>query len=313
MRSNAGNISLTPYDKMFESTDLAKQQAGGEANSLPLNLLHPFKHHPFKLYNEEKMQEMVESIRQNGVLMPILVRPLEEGGFEIVSGHNRVEAAKQAGLTDIPANIREMDDETAIIVMVDSNLRQREKLLPSEKAFAYKMKLDAIRRRSGERTDLTSVQLGQRSDKQTSRDSISQNSEDSSTQIQRFIRLTNLVPPLIDMVDTNQLAFNPAVSISFLDVEQQFWLKELMERDECSPSLSQAERLKELSQKGTLDFSVMEVVMTEPKPQQNNLTLKGEKIQKYFPRDFTPQQMEEIILKLLETWNRRRQQEMEGR
>lgn len=156
MRSNAGNISLTPYDKMFESTDLAKQQAGSEANSLPLDQLHPFKHHPFKLYNEEKMQEMVESIKQNGVLMPILVRPLEEGGFEIISGHNRVEAAKQAGLADIPANIREMDDETAIIVMVDSNLRQREKLLPSEKAFAYKMKLDAIKRQ-GARTDLTSV------------------------------------------------------------------------------------------------------------------------------------------------------------
>jgi ParB family transcriptional regulator, chromosome partitioning protein len=267
-------------------------------------------HHPFRIYNEEKMQEMVESVKQNGVLMPILVRPLEDGGFEIVSGHNRVEAAKRAELVDIPANIREMDDETAIIVMVDSNLHQREKLLPSEKAFAYKMKLDAIKRQ-GSRKDLTCVQVEHKSDDKKSRETIAEQAGESGVQITRYIRLTCLVPPLLEMVDENHLAFNPAVAISFLEDEQQFWLRELVDKTQSTPSLAQAERIKMLSQRETLDFYAMEAIMNETKPQQNQLSIKGDKILKYFPGDYTPQQIEEVILKLLDQWHQ--QQETEGR
>ena len=253
MKSSAEKIAMKSYEDIFRPTNPEGQQANGGV-TLPLDQLHPFKHHPFKLYNEEKMQEMVESIKQNGVLMPILVRPLAEGGFEIISGHNRVEAAKRAGMTEIPANIRELDDDTAIIVMIDSNLRQREKLLPSEKAFAYKMKLDAIKRKAGRPSQDNSGQVDPNLSDKQSRDIIADETGDSGKQISRFIRLAYLVPPLLEMVDENHLAFNPAVAISFLEVEQQFWLKELMERTQSTPSLAQAERMKMLSQRETLGF-----------------------------------------------------------
>jgi ParB family chromosome partitioning protein len=311
MKSSAEKIAMKSYADIFRPTSPEGQQANGGV-TLPLDQLHPFKHHPFRLYNDEKMQEMVESIKQNGMLMPILVRPLKEGGFEIISGHNRVEAAKRAGLLDVPATIREMDDETAIIAMIDSNLRQREKLLPSEKAFAYKMKLDAIKRQ-GERTDLTSGQVVPKLADKPAREKVADIAGENYKQVSRYVRLTNLVPPLLEMVDENHLAFNPAVAISFLEVEQQFWLRELMERTQSTPSLAQAERMKLLSQRETLDFCAMETIMTEAKPQQNRLSIKSDKILKFFPGDFTPQQIEEVILKLVEHWYRRRLEEMEGR
>ena len=305
-------IALTRYDDLFVSSDQPNAFTAETILSLPIIQLHPFANHPFKLYSEEKMQEMVESIAKNGVLTPILVRPQASGnGYEVVSGHNRVEAAKLAGINEIPATIRQMDDETAIIAMIDSNLRQREKLLPSEKAFAFKMKLEAIRRQ-GQRNDLTSDQVELKSKRQ-SRDKVASESGESGPQIQRFIRLTELIPPLLNLVDENKLAFNPAVATSYLNQEQQTWLEEIMSGNECSPSLSQAERLKQLSQDGKLDRSAMDVVMTEPKVQQPQIVIKQDRISKYFPRDVTPQQMEETILKLLETWYRKRNQEVTDR
>jgi len=273
---------------------------------LPLDQLHPFPDHPFKLYSEDRMLEMTESVRQSGVLTPILVRPVKDGdGFEIISGHNRVEAAKRAGLSEVPGTIREMDNETAIIAMIDSNLRQREKLQPSEKAFAFKMKLDAIKRQ-GQRTDLTSRQVVGKLENAAR---VGEEVRESGRQIQRFIRLTELIPPLLDMVDENKLAFNPAVAISYLNVEQQCWLMEIMEKEECSPSLTQADHLKQLAQLGKLDYPVLETVMSEPKSQQTQITLKQDRIAKFFPKDASTQQMEETILKLLENWYRKRNQE----
>ena len=306
-------IALTRYDDLFVSSDQPNTTPTEMITSLPLVQLHPFTNHPFKLYSEEKMQEMVESIAKHGVLTPILVRPQASGeGYEVVSGHNRVEAAKLAGINEIPATVRQMDDETAIIAMIDSNLRQREKLLPSEKAFAYKMKLEAIKKQ-GERTDLTSGQVDQKLIQKTSRDIVSTDAGESSKQIQRFIRLTELIPPLLNLVDENKLAFNPAVAISYLNPEQQTCLEEIMTVNVCSPSLSQAERLKQLSQDGKLDRSAMDIVMMEPKVQQPQIVIKQDRISKYFPRDVTPQQMEETIIKLLENWYRKRNQEVSGR
>lgn len=303
-------IALTRYDDLFVSSDQTNTTPAEMITSLPVGQLHPFSNHPFKLYSEEKMQEMVESIAKYGVLTPILVIPQASGeGYEVVSGHNRVEAAKLAGINEIPATIRQMDDETAIIAMIDSNLRQREKLLHSEKAFAYKMKLEAIKRQ-GERSDLTSRQLVGKSE---SAEKVGETTGESGRQIQRFIRLTELIPPLLNLVDENKLAFNPAVAISYLNQEQQTWLEEIMTGNECSPSLSQAERLKHLSQDGKLERSAMDVVMMEPKVQQPQIVIKQDRISKYFPRDVTPQQMEETIIKLLETWYRKRNQEVTGR
>lgn len=305
-------IALTRYDDLFVSSDQPSVTPAEMITSLPVDQLHPFSNHPFKLYSEEKMQEMVDSIAKYGVLTPILVRPQSSGeGYEVVSGHNRVEAAKLAGIKEIPATVRQMDDETAIIAMIDSNLRQREKLLPSEKAFAYRMKLEAIRKQ-GQRNDLTSDQVELKSKRQ-SRDKVASEAGESGPQIQRFIRLTELIPPLLNLVDENKLAFNPAVAISYLNPKQQAWLEEIMTGNECSPSLSQAERLKQLSQDGKLDRSATDAVMMEPKVQQPQIVIKQDRISKYFPRDVTPQQMEETIIKLLENWYRKRNQEVTGR
>jgi len=299
-------IQLTPYDDLFQTTDPNKSESTGTIELIRLDQLHPFPDHPFKLYSEDRMLEMTESVRQSGVLTPILVRPVKDGdGFEIISGHNRVEAAKRAGLSEVPGTIREMDNESAIIAMIDSNLRQREKLQPSEKAYAFKMKLDAIKRQ-GERTDLTSRQVVGKLENAAR---VGEEVRESGRQIQRFIRLTELIPPLLDMVDENKLAFNPAVAISYLNVEQQCWLMEIMEKEECSPSLTQADHLKQLAQLGKLDYPVLETVMSEPKPQQTQITLKQDRIAKFFPKDASPQQMEETILKLLENWYRKRNQE----
>ena len=306
MKEPGRKIQLTPYDDLFQTTDPIKSEPAGTIELIQLDQLRPFPDHPFKLYSENRMLEMTESVRQSGILTPILVRPVKDGdGFEIISGHNRVEAAKRAGLSEVPGTIREMDNETAIIAMIDSNLRQREKLQPSEKAFAFKMKLDAIKRQ-GQRTDLTSRQVVGKLENAAR---VGEEVGESGRQIQRFIRLTELIPPLLDMVDENKLAFNPAVAISYLNVEQQCWLMEIMEKEECSPSLTQADHLKQLAQLGKLDYPVLETVMSEPKSQQTQITLKQDRIAKFFPKDASTQQMEETILKLLENWYRKRNQE----
>ena len=276
---------------------------------LPLDKMEPFPNHPFKVIDDDKMLETVESIKERGVLVPILVRPKNDGNFEIVSGHRRHHASQLAGLTEIPAIVREMDDDTAILLMVDSNL-QREELLPSEKAFAYKMKLDAMKRQ-GQRTDLTSAQIGRKFDGKESRELLAEQVGESRNQISRFIRLTNLVPNLLDRVDNKTMAFNAAVEVSYLTEPEQLMLCDAIEREECTPNLSQAKRLKQYSQDGKLDENVIDAIMTEEKPIEDKLVLKGDVLAKYFPRTYTPSQKQKIIVKLLEDWHKRqlRQQE----
>lgn len=303
---SAQKIKLSSYEDIFKPENMT-----APPDRLPLSELQPFKDHPFKQYSEEKMAEMVESIRLYGVLMPILVRPLKDGGYEIVSGHNRVIAAREAGLADIPANVREMDDETATIIMIDSNLRQRERLLPSEKAFAYKMKLDALRRKAGRPSENNSVQVELNYLGKQSRDVIASEAGESGPQITRYIRLTSLIPSILDTVDDNRMAFNPAVAVSYLNPDQQTKLLSIMERDGSSPSLVQAEKLKELSQKGELSDSVMESVMGELKPQQTQVVLKSSEISKYFPQGTTAEKISQTIIKLLEIWYKKQQEKQQ--
>ena len=276
--------------------------------SLPSAELHPFPNHPFKVRDDETMQETTESIRQYGVLVPAIVRPREEGGYEIVAGHRRKHACELAGLETMPVIVRNLDADAATIIMVDSNL-QRENILPSERAQAYKMKLEAIKRQ-GARTDLTSDQVGQKLPNKTSREQIAENAPDSSTQIQRYIRLTELTPELQQMVDDKKIAMTPAVELSYLKPEEQALLLETIDSEQATPSLSQAQRMKKLSQEGKLnDDAMLDILSEEKKPPRNDLLISGEKLRKYFPRSYTPQRMEETILKLLDAWMRRRQQE----
>lgn len=309
MKSAAKNIQLASYDDLFKTDEERQADAQERVQSLPLDRLTPFPNHPFKVLDDEKMQETVESIKERGVLVPILVRPTNDGNFEIVSGHRRHHASLLAGLTEIPAIVREMDDDTAILLMVDSNL-QREELLPSEKAFAYKMKLDAMKRQ-GQRTDLTSAQIGRKFDGKESRELLAEQVGESRNQISRFIRLTNLVPDLLDRVDNKTMAFNAAVEVSYLTEPEQLMLCDAIEREECTPNLSQAKRLKQYSQDGKLDENVMDAIMTEEKPIEDKLVLKGDVLAKYFPKTYTPSQKQKIIVKLLEDWHKRqlRQQE----
>ena len=308
MSDSVKKIKIASYDDLFNPTSSDSFDEGTPAK-VSIDQLTPFPHHPFKLYQDERMQEMVQSIRSNGVLTPILVRPSKESsGYEIISGHNRVAAAKAAGLSEVPAIIRQMDDETAIVVMVDSNLRQREKLLPSEKAFAFKMKMDAIKRQ-GKRSDLTSGQVVPKLNKYA-RDIIAEQTGENYKQVSRYIRLTELIPIALDCVDQGRLAFNPAVAISYLTPDQQRDLLDIMEQNECSPSLSQAERLKDLSQNNQLDRSAINAVMSELKPQQNQVVIKSEYILKYFSKDASPDQIQDTIIKLLEVWYRRHNQDV---
>ena len=309
MKSAAKNIQLASYDDLFKTDEERQADAQERVQSLPLDRLTPFPNHPFKVLDDEKMQETVESIKERGVLVPILARPTSDGNFEIVSGHRRHHASLLAGLTEIPAIVREMDDDTAILLMVDSNL-QREELLPSEKAFAYKMKLDAMKRQ-GQRTDLTSAQIGRKFDGKESRELLAEQVGESRNQISRFIRLTNLVPDLLDRVDNKTMAFNAAVEVSYLTEPEQLMLCDAIEREECTPNLSQAKRLKQYSQDGKLDENVMDAIMTEEKPIEDKLVLKGDVLAKYFPKTYTPSQKQKIIVKLLEDWHKRqlRQQE----
>ena len=275
---------------------------------IPLSELHPFKNHPFRVVDDEAMQRTVESVAQFGVLAPALARPRSEGGYELVAGHRRMRASELAGLETMPVIIRQMDDDTATIAMVDSNL-QRETLLPSERAFAYKMKMEAMKHQ-GERTDLTSGQLGRKSDGKESRELIAEQTGESARQVQRFINLTNLIPELLDMVDRKEIAFNPEVELSFLKKEEQKGFLEAMDYGQSTPSLSQAQRIKKLSQAGMCTQEAMNTIMNEEKKSElDTVTLKNDVLRKYFPRSYTPKQMQDTIIRLLEQWQKKRQRD----
>ena len=275
---------------------------------IPLSELHPFKNHPFRVVDDEAMQRTVESVAQFGVLAPALARPRPEGGYELVAGHRRMRASELAGLETMPVIVRQMDDDTATIAMVDSNL-QRETLLPSERAFAYKMKMEAMKHQ-GERTDLTSGQLGRKSDGKESREIIAEQTGESARQVQRFINLTNLIPELLDMVDRKEIAFNPAVELSFLKKEEQQGFLEAMDYGQSTPSLSQAQRIKKLSQAGMCTQEAMNTIMNEEKKSElDTVTLRNDVLRKYFPRSYTPKQMQDTIIRLLEQWQKKRQRD----
>ena len=311
MKSSAKNIRLSSLDDLF-STEETRQEAQADAGRekvrmIPLDELHPFAHHPFKVKDDEAMQDTVESVKAYGVLVPAIARPREEGGYELVAGHRRHRASLLAGLAEMPVIVRAMDDDEATIIMVDSNL-QRETLLPSERAFAYRMKLEAMKRQ-GARADLTSRQVV---GKLETADAIGKDVGESGRQIQRFIRLTYLVPPLLDMVDEHKVAFNPAVELSYLTSEEQVALLDAMDSEQATPSLSQAQRLKKFSQEGRLSEDVMRAILSEEKkPEVGKITLSSDKLRRYFPKSFTPQQMEQTIFRLLEQWQRRRQRDLE--
>ena len=277
---------------------------------IPLNKLNPFPDHPFGVRDDEAMQQTVESVREHGVLVPAIARPLEDGSYELISGHRRKRACELAGLSTMPVIVRDIDRDAATVIMVDSNF-QRENILPSEKAKAYKMKLEAIKRQ-GARHDLTSVQEGQKLDRKTSREKIAENSVDSATQIQRYIRLTELQPELQQMVDEGKIGMTPAVELSYLKPTEQKLLIDTIDSEQATPSLSQAQRMKRLSQEGRLtDDSMLGIMMEQKKPENWNLTLPMDKIRKYFPRSYTPQRMEETIIKLLDSWMKKRQRDQQ--
>lgn len=300
--SSASGVTFRPLDDLFEPTDGSSDKP--QLAELDVESLVPFKDHPFREYPEEKMQEMVESVTEHGILMPILVRPIDSGeGYEIISGHNRVEACRRAGMKTIPATIREMDDDTAVILMVDSNLRQRDKLLPSEKAKAYQMKMEAIKRQ-GARRDLTSCQVGTRFRADTA---VAENTDDSARQVQRFIRLNSLSAPLLDYVDEGTLAFNPAVEVSYLDPADQQVVYEIMERDQISPSLSQAQKLHKLAQIGKISEDAIEAVMTVEKPMYETITFRRNTVEKYFPAGTSGREIEKTIIRLLEEYQQKRE------
>ena len=301
--SSASGVTFRPFDDLFEPTDGSSEK--GTLTDLSVDSLIPFEKHPFREYREEQMQEMVDSVSQYGVLMPILVRPHKSGeGYEIISGHNRVEACRRAGIEKIPATVRELDDDTAIILMVDSNLRQRDKLLPSEKAKAYKMKLDAIKRQ-GARTDLTSSQVGMKSQRRQSLDDVGEASGDSRNTVHRYIRLNSLTQPLLDYVDDGTLAFNPAVEVSYLDPADQEVVFEIMERDQISPSLSQAQKLHKLAQIGKISEDAIEAVMTVEKPMYETITFRRNTVEKYFPAGTSGREIEQTIIRLLEEYRQK--------
>ena len=300
------NISLTSYDELFQTGQTA---TGEQVQEIPLSELFPFKDHPFKVLDDESMQDTAESVKEYGVLVPAIARPRADGGYELIAGHRRKRASELAGKETMPVIVRNLDDDAAIIIMVDSNL-QRENILPSERAFAFKMKLDAMKRQ-GARTDLTSSQVGTKLPNKRTDQVLAEQVGESRNQIQRFIRLTELIPELLDMVDTKRIAFNPAVELSFLKKEEQALLFEAIQLEEATPSLSQAQRLKKFSQDGKLDDNVITAIMTEEKKDVDKVTLQGTQIKKYFPKSYTPKQMEDTIIKLLEQWQRKRQREQE--
>ena len=304
MPKSGANISLSSYDDIF-STEESRQTE--QIQQIPIDELHPFKNHPFKVLDDEAMQRTVESVAQFGVLAPLVVRPREEGGYEIIAGHRRQHAAELAGMKTLPVIVRNMDDDQAVIQMVDSNL-QRESILPSERAFAYKMKLEAIKNQ-GARSDLTSCQIGT---KFRADAALAAGTEESARNVQRFIRLTNLIPELLDLVDQKKISFNPAVELSYLTAAEQRDFLEAMQDTQNAPSLSQAQRIKKLSQEGKCSYDAMfDIMGEEKKVEMDHVTIKNEVLRKYFPKSYTPKQMQDTIIKLLEQWQKKRQRSQE--
>ena len=304
MPKSSVNVSLNSYDDIFSTEESRQEEQREQVQQIPIRELFPFKNHPFKVLDDEAMQRTVESVAQYGVLAPLLARPRPEGGYEIISGHRRQHAAELAGLETLPVIVREMSDDAAVILMVDSNL-QREHILPSERAFAYKMKLEAIKKQ-GARSDLTSGQVVQKS--KLSIEQVAEGTGEGYKTVQRFIRLTNLVPELLDMVDEKKIAFNPAVELSYLDEAQQRDFLEAMNDTQNFPSLSQAQRLKKMAQNGQFSYDVAFAIMGEAKKDElDKVVIKNDTLKKYFPRSYTPKQMEDTIIKLLEQWQKKRQ------
>ena len=306
MPKNSLNVSLKGADDIFSTEESRQEQQREQVQQIPIGELFPFKNHPFKVLDDESMQRTVESVEQYGVLSPLIARPRPEGGYEIISGHRRQHAAQLAGLDALPVIVRNMDDDAAVLLMVDSNL-QRENILPSERAFAYKMKLEALKNQ-GARSDLTSVQVAPK----LSTEKIGEEVGMSKDNVKRYIRLTNLVPELLDMVDEKKIAFNPAVELSYLDEAQQRDFLEAMNDTQNAPSLSQAQRLKRLAQEGHFSYDVAFAVMGEEKKDElDKVVIKNDTLRKYFPRSYTPKQMEDTIIKLLEQWQRKQQRQNE--
>ena len=307
MPIDSGNLALKGLDDLFSTEENRQEEQREQVQQIPIDELYPFTNHPFKVLDDEAMTRTVESIAQYGVLAPLIARPRPEGGYEIISGHRRQYAAKLAGLETLPVIVRQMSDDAAVILMVDSNL-QREHILPSERAFAYKMKLEALKNQ-GARSDLTSSQVGM---KLQALDIVGQEAGDSRNQVHRFIRLTSLIPELLDMVDEKKIAFNPAVELSYLDESQQRDFLEAMNDTQNAPSLSQAQRLKKLAQEGHFSYDVAFAVMGEEKKDElDKVVIKNDTLRKYFPRSYTPKQMEDTIIKLLEQWQRKLQRQNE--
>ena len=307
MPIDSGNLALKGLDDLFSTEENRQEEQREQVQQIPIDELHPFTNHPFKVLDDEAMTRTVESIAQYGVLAPLIARPRPEGGYEIISGHRRQYAAKLAGLETLPVIVRQMSDDATVILMVDSNL-QREHILPSERAFAYKMKLDALKNQ-GVRSDLTSCQV---CTKFRADESLAENSGESARNVQRFIRLTNLVPELLDMVDEKKIAFNPAVELSYLDESQQRDFLEAMEDTQNAPSLSQAQQLKKMAQQGEFSYEkAFDVMGQEKKSEKDTVTIKNETLRKYFPRSYTPKQMEEKIIQLLDAWQKKQQRHNE--
>ena len=305
-KSNA-NLALKGLDEMFSTEESRQEQKREQVQQIPIEELFPFKEHPFKVLDDEAMQRTVESVAQYGVLAPLIARPRPEGGYEIISGHRRQHAAELAGLDTLPVIVREMTDDAAVILMVDSNL-QRENILPSERAFAYKMKLEAIKKQ-GARSDLTSCQVGT---KFRADESLAEDTGESARNVQRFIRLTNLIPELLDLVDEKKISFNPAVELSYLDEAQQRDFLQAMDETQNAPSLSQAQRMKKLAQEEKFTYEAAFAIMGEAKKDElDKVVIKNDTLKKYFPRSYTLRQMEDVIIKLLEQWQRRQQRQNE--
>ena len=306
MPIDSGNLALKGLDDLFSTEEKRQEEQREQVQQIPIDALHPFTNHPFKVLDDEAMTRTVESIAQYGVLAPLIARPRPEGGYEIISGHRRQYAAKLAGLDTLPVIVRQMSDDAAVILMVDSNL-QREHILPSERAFAYKMKLDAIKNQ-GARSDLTSTQVAQK----LSIEKVGDDAGVSKDTIRRFIRLTNLIPELLDMVDEKKISFNPAVELSYLDESQQREFLEAMDGTQNAPSVSQAQQLKKMAQCGEFTYEkAFDILGKEKKSEQDTVTIKNDILRKYFPRSYTPKQMEDTIIKLLEQWQRKQQRQNE--
>ena len=307
MKSSAKNIVLKSVDDIFQTEENRADAQRERVQEIPLDQLKPFRNHPFKVRDDQRMLDTVDSIREYGVLVPAIARPDPEGGYELISGHRRKRGCEMAGLQTMPVIIRDLDDDAAVLVMVDSNI-QREELLPSERAFAYKMKLEALKHQ-GARSDLTSSQLGT---KLRADELLAQQAGESRNQVQRFIRLTELISELLDMVDERKLAFNPAVEVSYLRRDEQRILLEAMDAEQTTPSLSQAQRIKKFSQEGRLTEEAMSAIMSEEKKSEmDKVTLRSDTLHKYFPKSYTPKQMEQTIIRLLDVWQKQRQKNQE--